>query len=445
MPKAVGPARNENRRELASESSTHYPTPVRPAKSCAITALVFAATLLAALPDCNVYDPGLLEPNDAGPPPGSGIGWWSKPGADGCFSAGIPVQNNRPRPQDPSEIDPLYFALESMRLGARDEDGNNDPDAWQSMGFDLDGTCTLSGTCDKKDQPLPCQHRGSATPFDGNYCRDNAFGRLSVSAQTIPDLASKYGFSEKAFNCALCIGAYNFIVRLTRYNGTEIDDDVRVDFYPSPGLETPIPWQCKAADEFAKPATCFLSDMRFSLQSDLISTSTSTTPPSDGSPHVPDALLFDDNAYVRDGYLVTTLPPGAFIWFPGKSNAPLAFPIVFEDATIVGKIGRGQDGTWRIVDGTIGGRSTLDHMLESLRLIGFCATDPNYGLMDDFLKSNLDSLANGRRDPQATCDALSIGIAFTARQARPGDPKTVEPLVECPPVGGGGPADAGAD
>ena len=63
--------------------------------------------------------------------------------------------------------------------------------------------------------------------------------------------------------------------------------------------------------------------------------------------------------------------------------------------------------------------------------------------MSTFISDNLDVLVDGRSDPNAPCDSMSIGLGFTARQATAGKTDSVEPLVEC--VRRGTASDAGAD
>lgn len=303
----------------------------------------------------------------------------------------------------------------------------------EGFGFDLDGVCTASETCTSPDPPPSCKTAGSALPADGNYCRDNTFGRLEYTAALIPELTKKYGLSDDAFNCALCVGDYNFIIRITGYNGEPNDDRVRVDLYPSPGLEQPLPWDCSKPDWRTHP--CFTPDMPWTIQQ-------GTTVDGRAGPDLGDSKLFDDAAYARDGYLVTNLPPETLFWFPGYKGLVVAFPLKLESAIVTGKLARGADGLWRITDGMIGGRVRGADIIHGFRLIGFCDTnDPrNYQLMTTFVSSNLDVIGDGRSDPEAPCDAMSIGIAFSALQALPGGKLApVQPLVECAT------RDAGAD
>jgi hypothetical protein len=386
---------------------------------------------------CNTYDSSLLEPA-----PGSavesrnGIGWWSKEDSRGCFSAGVPSLADRPGPQDAKDVGPVIMAIDSMKVGSLDDNGALDPNAWKDLGFDLDGVCTASDTCESVDPPPSCQVGGSALPRDGKYCRDNTFGRLEYAAALIPELTTKYGLSDDRFNCALCVGHYNFLIRVTGYNGEPNDDRVRIDFYPSPGLEKPLPWDCSKPDWRTHP--CFTPDMPWTVEE-------GATADGRPGPELGDGKMFDDAAYVRDGYIVARLPEDTLFWFPGYKALVVAYPLRLQNAVVTGRIARGADGIWRIGDGMIGGRTLGDDVVKGFRLMGFCDTnDPqNYDLMTTFVRSNLDVLADGRSDSNVPCNAMSVGIGYTAVQARAGKLERVEPLVECKLHASGG--DAGAD
>lgn len=397
-----------------------------------LLALTFAASLVR----CQVYDTSLLEASEAGPQTGGGIGFWSRPGASGCFSAGYPKAEDKPSPQPGDSLPPIYMAIRSMRLGSLDPDGNPSKTAWQDIGFDLDNTCTTSGTCpsDPSKPSISCKPTGSAVAFDGNYCRDNTFGRLEILASSISEIGGKYGLNDDAFNCALCVGAYNFIIKISNYNGTGNDDVVRVDAYPSPGLDPILPWNCATADWKVHP--CFTADLPLTVQDTAVTEQR-------GGPDLPDAVLNSDTAYVRDGYLVMILPPDSLLVFPGKKALATAFPVRFARGVFTGHLGRARDGTWTIDDGNIGGTTTEVETLKSFREIGFCESDTNFKLMSTFLHDNLDILASGESNPEATCDSVSIGLGFTAAQATAGKLVHVDPLVECA-AGDAGITDAGA-
>jgi hypothetical protein len=270
---------------------------------------------------------------------------------------------------------------------------------------------------------------------DGHDCRDNTFGRLEYAAALVPELSKKYGLSDDAFNCALCVGDYNYLFRLSDYNGEANDDEVRVDLYPSPGLDKPLPWNCN--DPSWKDHPCFTPDEKFQATPDSM-----TTP--QGGPDLGDAKIFDGTAYVRDGYIVVKLPDSALLWFPGYKALVVAYPILLQKGIVAGKLTHGADGVWRITDGTIGGRVKGGDLVQGFRDLGLCEADPNYSVMADFVNKNLDVLADGTNDPSRTCDAMSAGIAFTAQQVVAGKLATVDPLKECV-LRGTAVDDAGAD
>lgn len=421
-----------------------------------VAALAVAAGLSASLNDaCNVYDTSLLgdaggdAEADAGVPQRGGVGYWSGP-ADNppeCFSARYPRASDRPAAGNPGALPPFYLAFQTLNTGSLNDEGKLDPQAWRNVGFDLDGTCTGSETCETPGQTnLSCKPVASAVPLDGAYCRDNTFGRLGYQAAVAPETSKAYGLNSEGFNCALCVGAYNYLFRISDYNGDPQDDQVRVDFYPSPGLETMLQWDCSSEEWKSHP--CFTSDQKWLLRD------TALAAPLGPNGAVPESKLFDAHAFVREGVLFVTLPDNTLFWFPGQRALATAYPLTIQKGFVSAKLSRGKDGLWRATDGVVAGRAKRDDVIKGLRLVGICESDPNYAFVDQFVSGNLDLLASGERDPNKTCDALSLGIPFTAIQAQPGGVAKVDDLVECQkrPVDGGAPppkdsgaSDAGSD
>jgi hypothetical protein len=407
----------------------------------ALSALTLASLPVAAafLVVCNVYTSDLVG-GTAPPDAGNGIGWWSGP-AGTCFSAKAPRPEDRPAPQSGgTTIPPITLALASMRIGSLDAKNEFNQLAWQDLGLDLDGLCTSSPTCPADAPEGSCKPTKGAVAYDGNYCRDNTFGRLEVTAANIQEVGGKYGLNDDAFNCALCTGAYNFIIKVSGYNGLPNDDEIRIDLYPSPGLESPLPWDCSKKDWRTHP--CFTSFLPWYIRD------TAVTQPT-GGPALPDAVLADPKAYVRDGYVVGQLPANVLFWFPTiagrKTDVATAFPLRMTSGVITGKLKKAADGTWSVEDGTIAGRALYTDVLQGFRLIGFCESDPNYALMQTFLESNLDILGDGKVDPSRTCDAISVGISYTATEATAGKLIHVDDLKECPAVVGDGGVEGGSD
>ena len=400
------------------------------------------AGVMAGGHGCNTYDTTLLVGDTTErPPTKGGVGWWSKDDGRGCFSAGLPRPEDRPPAGSDKDVGPIMLAISSMRLGSTNEQGVVDQNAWQDIGLDLDGVCTASETCTSEDPPPSCKAGASQLPRDGRYCRDNTFGKLEYSAALVPQIAKKYGLSDDAFNCALCVGHYTFLIRITGYNGEPNDDRIRIDLYPSPGLEKPLPWDCSQPTWVTQP--CFTPDMPWTVEE-------GTLLEKRGGPNLPDSKIFSADAYVRDGYLVTQLPENTLFWFPGYKGLVVAYPIRLQKGIVVGKLLKAADNVWRIEDGVIAGRTKQQDVINGFRLIGFCATNDkdNYELMTTVVSDNLDVLADGRSDANVSCDAMRMGVIFNARQARAGKAEAVAPLVECviPKTGpdAGADADAGA-
>ena len=371
---------------------------------------------------CNVYDKSLLDPVAPGVAQKNGVGWWSGEGDRGCYSARQPSLADRPAPGSGADVGEIYLAIQSMRLGSLDESGALDVNAWQDLGYDLDDTCTGADTCPGVDSPPSCRPTVDQLPTDGHDCRDNTFGRLEYTAALVPELSKKYGLSDDAFNCALCVGDYNFIIRVTGYNGEANDDHVRLDLYPSPGLENPLPWDCSKPDWVTHP--CFSPDQKWTVQEDVLVDK-------HGGPSLSQSKISDDQAFVKDGYLVGSLPPDTVFWFPGYNALVTAYPLKLQQGRFSGKISRGNDGVWRVADGIIAGRVRSEDVVGGLRSIGFCESDSNYTLMKDFVSRSLDVIADGRKDPNVTCDAMSLGLSFVAQQSTIGRTATVAPLEEC--------------
>lgn len=374
---------------------------------------------------CNTYEKSLLDPiPGSNVEPKNGVGWWSKDDGRGCFTAGVPKASDRPASDGEGDVGAILVAVDTMRLGSVNEQNVVDINAWKDFGLDLDGVCTASDTCELPDLAPSCKPGATALPRDGNLCRDNTFGRLEYTASLVPEVSAKYGLSHDKLNCDLCVGHYNFLLRISGYNGKPNDDHVRIDLYPSPGLEKPLPWDCTDPTWRSRP--CFQPDMPWTIQSDKV------TEPR-GGPDLPPSTIVDDNAYVRESYLFITMPEDTLFWLPGTKGTAVAYPLRIRKGIVTGKIERGTDGVWRIKDGIIAGRTLGEDMKQSFRYIGFCeSTDPeNFQLMTTFIDGNLDVLGNGNSDSNTPCDAMSVGIAFTALQAKAGKLEDVAPLVEC--------------
>ncbi|HNS99964.1 MAG TPA: hypothetical protein PLJ27_00945 [Polyangiaceae bacterium] len=393
----------------------------------------FATFALVVVPGCKVYDESLLLDGASGfgaMPRGDGVGWWS--GTDPttkCATASMPRAEHRPK-SDPGEpIPPLVFAVRSMRLGSLDRNGNLSPTAWQDIGFDLDGTCTRSPTCSTPEPIFSCKSPIPLVAGDGNFCRDNRFGELEYAISTNDDIGLRFGLNDHTFNCSLCVGAYNMLFKISDYNGKPNDATVRVDIYPSPGIETLKGIDCQTQKSWNADECWQKSDTWF-VQSDYVNESV-------GQQVVGNSKLDDSTAYVRDGYVVARLRDNTRFWFPDDRGVATAFPLVVQGGVVTGKLVQDQEGNWTLTDGIIAGRMDTKDAIDSFRFIGLCPGDPLSSTVEGFAKAWADVLSSGAILPEVTCDALSVGIAFEASEATIGTAARVEVPDPCAGVDGG--------
>lgn len=417
-----------------------------------LAAFLVCGSVLSA---CKVYPASLLDPvegagggggtsatsGSAGAPSGYGVGFWSSTRDDGCVTAGAPTPQMRPEGTSADQLDPIYLAIDSLILGSENPSWMKDKEAWKGYGFDLDGVCTSSETCgadeDADTPPQTCKAKTAKVPIDGNYCRDNTFGSL-VSGVAETAIGSNYRLTDDSFNCGLCLGRFTFIVKISRYNGQSNDGDVRVDLYASRGLETPIPFECTPEwrTQLYDNGLCWQSNQPFLVEQG------SMDAPGPG-PSLPNGKSFDDHAYVRDGYLVMTMPPDTRLWFPHTVDSPIyTFPVILAGGVTTGKLVKNSDTTWSIDDGVIAGWVTGSNIVEAFERLGFCeGKDELYPFMTTLVSNNLDISSTGSRDPSIPCDAISLGVPFKARQASVGGlsdtpfPERCAPGV--PPSSGG--------
>jgi len=414
---------------LTAPSATCFST--RFAQPARVTALVIAVVAAAS---CKVYDESMLLP-EAGascPAPAGavsdGVGWWSGCDESGrCFSARAPTQADRPAATAGGADLTLTFGIRSMRLGSRDLAGKLDDKAWTTIGFDLDGLCTSSPTCAAEGEPpMSCRVQGTQYPVDGTWCRDNTFGRLEYMVERETEVGNRFRLDESFFNCSICQGAYNFLFRISSYNGLRDDNLVRVDIYPSPGLTAPRAVDCSGTEW--KATDCWTPDDVWTVQSSYV---TSGEP----GPNVGESRMYDPAAFVRDGVVHVALPENTQLWFPGMDAAARAFPMVLQRGVVGVRIEKSDAGAWSLQDGIIAGRMKWTDAIDGFRKLGLCEGDPLFEGVKVFARTSADLLYNGETLPDAPCDAISVGMAFTADEAKIGPLREVPELVPCADAG----------
>lgn len=358
--------------------------------------------------------------------------WWSVRDTYSCSATGFPVSAQRVQPdaEAGTNLSPIYLAWFHTQLGETTTDPKGNKTTWQQLGFDLDNTCTNASGCEGINDVVSCQSSvAGLIPFDGELCRDNTFGNLQSIAALVPELGGRFGLSQARVNCGLWRGEYSIVMRISDYNGSANDDSVRLDVYVSPGLERLPPWQCPN-EEFDALYPRWRQPSSWYIDSQTL------RGPIEEPGVLPDSAAFDDHAYVREGYLVAALPDEFLLRFAGDGMAYRGFALNLVGSIWTGRLERGQDRTWSLSDGILAARLRQSDFVRAFREIGLCEggeTERLYADILGYIRDGADILVDGSVDPQRTCDAISLAIAFEAAAITPGTESTLAPLVECCP------------
>lgn len=408
--------------------------------------------LTLAMTACGIFEPPQSDggsgrggrggrAGDGGDTAGTDRPWWIEKNELGCETVRVPKTTDRPAVSDTGEdLAPIYFAMSRIRGGSTQDDAalTREAGAWQTIGFDLDGVCTNSATCEVdqvKVNKRACSS-ASVTPYDGTACRDNELGKLFDVATQSPTLAELFGFTEQDWNCELHRGGFSMIIKISNYNGQLNDRDIRFDMYTSTGLQRLPGWMCRTTmDAALKPdwykQAPWLSNAHWKIAQQSIDP---TAP--DAGTDVPNARTADSGAYVRDGYFFAKIPDGREFWWNGERATVPGFRDTMHRGIVVGQFVRQADDSWAIDSGTVAFVTTPEEMLRSYREIGICENMCNtFRTIDDYNNTHQDLLlATDEKLPETPCNALSIGLDFDARQvvASASDVEKIKDPVECP-------------
>lgn len=452
-----------------------------------------AGTLVVAVVACNTYNSTLLD----GRPSSGGTGgtggsagvsgsagmagaagstpamechwgycWWSTKSVEGCDDVGMPTDKDVPKPTGdaPADVGDIYLGMTQLWTGetmppASEQaptiaDPSKAKSPYQWIGLNLDGLCTNPVGCSAAPpDKVACKTAGgSVKPADGVGCRDNMFGFLEPTAAVNPYLGIPYGVNENDFNCEIRRGGFNVLFKISQYNGTVNDDQVRVDVYESPGLEKVGPFDCITEKDTWKGEAPWVLLQPWYVDAaglDGAVGSAGTLPPAKSN--------YDPSAYVKNGYLVAHIPDGESVRFigdratqrpgnqgqnwPSGAKVPNGISFTFYGGRVVGHLHKNSDSAWAIDDGVLAGAIKKTDLIESFNDIGFCAdtiplTDGGspYDTLIAFTDTYMDVLSTGDVAPSADCDAMSTGIGFTATTITPGTAWNVSKLNHCAPA-----------
>jgi len=304
----------------------------------------------------------------------------------------------RPTKDDPSDAGDQSFivALHTIDVGFSDA-------GTSKLGYDLDQVWTgcNGGGRDGSVGPESCRPAvvGATHPDDNGGRDDYAIKLLLALAAFDPAQFNATTVSQR-----LQVGTYSVLLQVLHYNGTPNDTSVSVGLYASSGVEGDAGAKWNGNDSWAIDDSFVVND---------------------AGPILPNH--FDANAYVSNGTLVMQVN------FPlsiGASNTG-SFTISLAAGLITGQVVP-SNGTYAFANGLITGRWNVSDMLAAFQDItvssaSVCPGSTYYEL----LKSEACQYADIMTDPTQdltglTCDALSLGIGFTA------DPALLGPIVAAP-------------
>jgi hypothetical protein len=362
---------------------------------------------------CSVYDSSLIGSSDADD--------GTSPGTD----AAAPPCNHAYPPEPPQIVDAsgnlgsssIFAAFNSIDIGVA---GGIDA-AIPPFGYDLDHDCTCPGQ-------RSCTPRSGAPPAES--CDDKR-GRDNIDIQLFRLLESAASAGTTQIDQGLSAGQYGLLLEIQDYNGTENDPVVTVNFYVSNGLN-------RDADGGIPTPKLDGTDRWTIDPSSYVGQQTGGTP-----------AYTADVAYVTGGTLVAHIPQSIPIAFGDRSFLGGATMELY-GAVIVGQLQLQQFDSgipnsfgFAITQGTIAGRWSTRQLLSTLATIpeegGFlCLTDPS--LYNQYLYKAFKAVAclaaDISQDPSndnkgVPCDAISVGMQFTAVPALRGD----DLMVAHPPAG----------
>jgi hypothetical protein len=363
----------------------------------AALAVLGGSTYLA----CNVYDSSLLLP-EAGPGPEAS----TDPNA--CQHVSPPSRPDSGDDGDAGLV--ITAAFRTIDIGL-------DPDASTPFGYDLDNVCTCPGppSCTQPaNVPISCDDDAG-----GNTGRDN------TSIQLFRGIGAASTAGTQQIDDALNAGQYGLLLTIQNYNGLANDPRVTVSYYVSNGLN-------RGNDGGIPAPPTFMGTDKWTIDP----TSLAQQPPngttiSDCSslPAQCTSVFTTDQAYVTN-YTVVAHFTNLTVTFGDRSFLGGA-TMLLNDAILVGQLQQVQLVShlfsYNLVAGTIAGRWPTQALLSTLATIpdpnvdgGFLCGQSNfeYQLIKTVVCDTADISSQAITDnSNAPCDAVSVGMTFTAGPA----------------------------
>jgi hypothetical protein len=280
----------------------------------------------------------------------------------------------------------VWAAAFRYRLGSLDDDGRPDPEAWRTLGYDLDRRCTTAaaseegaGTCRR------AEGSSSDVLVDGADCRDNNFGQ-----HVIPLVKIASADFEEALDRNVQAGGSTWILRL---------DDV------DPGDDPHVPGKLYIASKQLDPAPDWQGKDLRKIQADSLRDADLERPIADFP-----------RGYVADGIWVSGEPTALDLVLPFSTETTVTLGL--DGAVITVALDPSRRSLGR---GAVAGAMRVARMEEFLRPIADRAKIcPGSSLYESTRKTlarlpDLVADAPDQQDEARECDAISVGLGLEFR------------------------------
>ncbi|MEZ4223091.1 MAG: hypothetical protein R3B13_19265 [Polyangiaceae bacterium] len=322
---------------------------------------------------------------------GSSLGGYAGVGLGGSGGTGLvgTIDPSQPGTQPPAPAGggigtgttPTVLAIRRVRLGEIDPSGAPNPNAWASMGYNLDGLIsTKTGTNHCKRQP----NTSPTNQEDGNGGIDNSFGK-----NILPILKTFVPVPSGEAAAALEQGGETILLKLDNLDAATNQTGINASAYQASALTGLPSWNG--------------SDVR-SVTSDSVN-----------GGNVSDAKVKFPSSYVANGVWVSGGAGGTLTLLLSVGGTPLPLPISRVLITM-NVHGPGAAATQGMIVGVIQTEALVaefEKVAGTLTAGQLCPGNPTLEGALVSVRQASDIMADGSNgDPNQTCDAISVAIGF---------------------------------